>query len=120
MEKRIIICGLQIEVDFMLDEKWIQAGRGDDYPPPQQQNTVVQTQGDQCMAISPRRYRVRRKHLRWQCGENCKRKTGLLTQHVRLVCATNQWLYYEFPEKLKMNYTGTEAKFGFLLELFDR
>ena len=43
-------------------------------------------------------------------------ETGLLAQHVRLIQTTNQWLYYEFPEKLKMNYIG-QKQIWFLLEL---
>ena len=43
-------------------------------------------------------------------------ETGLLAPHVRLVQTTNQWLYYEFPKTLKMNYRG-QKQIWFLLEL---
>ena len=43
-------------------------------------------------------------------------ETGLLTQHVKLLRTMNQWLYYEFPETLKMSYRG-QKQIWFLLEL---
>ena len=43
-------------------------------------------------------------------------ETGLLTQHVKLLRTMDQWLYYEFPETLKMSYRG-QKQIWFLLEL---
>ena len=45
-----------------------------------------------------------------------REETGLLTQHMRLIRMTNQWLYYEFPQTLKMDYKG-QKQIWFLLEL---
>ena len=43
-------------------------------------------------------------------------ETGLFARHVRLLRIMNQWLYYEFPETLKMSYRGQKQTW-FLLEL---
>ena len=43
-------------------------------------------------------------------------EVGLSHRHVKLVQTIDQWLYYEFPEELKMPYRG-QKQIWFLLEL---
>ena len=43
-------------------------------------------------------------------------ETGLLPHDVQLIQTMDQWLYYEFPEELKMSYRG-QKQIWFLLKL---
>ena len=41
---------------------------------------------------------------------------GLSSEHMQLLKTMDQWLYYEFPEKMKMSYRG-QKQIWFLLQL---